>query len=203
MRRLLRWTFNTLAAVSLLLCVATAGLWVRSYWVYERVSASRLEASDRHRFHYACFISSERGRLGGSFWWSERPEAEPIPRWQFRHYRRDNPFRLAAGLEFSADRFLQEGFAFNTRDWHLPDWSLVSAFALLPAIVTFRQVRAVRRRRRRARLGLCPACGYDLRASPGRCPECGAVPAKHETRSTKPETNSKSKEETAKTSAPF
>jgi len=27
---------------------------------------------------------------------------------------------------------------------------------------------------RRARAGLCPSCGYDLRASRGRCPECGA-----------------------------
>ena len=41
--------------------------------------------------------------------------------------------------------------------------------ALLPAVWLWRR----RRVRRRLRAGVCPACGYDVRATPGRCPECG------------------------------
>jgi hypothetical protein len=54
-----------------------------------------------------------------------------------------------------------------------PLWVVVAAGAAMPVTVMMRR-RAVRRR---ARFGLCPRCGYDLRATPERCPECGVVPS--------------------------
>jgi hypothetical protein len=57
------------------------------------------------------------------------------------------------------------------RSLTLPCWFLMALAALLPAVW-------LRRWRRRNRpLGLCPTCGYDLRATPTRCPECGTTPA--------------------------
>jgi len=56
----------------------------------------------------------------------------------------------------------------------VPFWSLLVLTAILP----LNRLRLIFRRRARRRIGLCPACGYDLRASPQRCPECGTAAAR-------------------------
>jgi hypothetical protein len=57
------------------------------------------------------------------------------------------------------------------REIEMPYWPAIVLCAVLPTVVANRAL-TVRRRRRR---GECATCGYDLRATPHRCPECGAV----------------------------
>ena len=45
------------------------------------------------------------------------------------------------------------------------------ALAVMALLLNRRREETLRRQRSDA--GLCVACGYDLRASRGRCPECG------------------------------
>jgi len=57
----------------------------------------------------------------------------------------------------------------------IPFWAITPLTAL-PAVAA---LRARARRCRRVQDGACRACGYDLRASPLRCPECGTAVRGH------------------------
>ena len=97
--------------------------------------------------------------------WQGIQHAAPLPgvRWQ----REQVPERLPDGT-----------IAWNpmAETWTLDLRPLLPLAAVLPAWWGWRWGHGRRRRDRIAR-GLCVRCGYDLRATPGRCPECGDAAA--------------------------
>src|SRR4051812_1063486 len=123
MRRLLRWTFHVLAAASLLLCLATAGLWVRSYWAFdqlvidERPWPAERESEDLPKYEF--MAASRRGRVGGWSYSSAQPKGR-TPRWefQFRHLGE----QLASDLttnQFHVYRATWRKYAEATQFWSL------------------------------------------------------------------------------------
>ncbi len=65
------------------------------------------------------------------------------------------------------------GWRSSYRYVSLPLWLVAAATLVLP----FAWVRRALRTKHRRNNGLCPSCGYDLRGSSERCPECGNVGA--------------------------
>jgi hypothetical protein len=69
----------------------------------------------------------------------------------------------------SESRIISRGFTF-------PIWFSIAMTAIAPLIAFVRRCQASIARRRTF-AGHCAICGYDLRASPERCPECGTAVA--------------------------
>lgn len=116
-------------------------------------------------------------------------EAHPkttTPSSDFRHWSNANsnyPKLTGDGSFYRRPFFVFSLAGHSSQGWHIewevtfPLWLLVVLFLLIPGAWT---VHSRRRRRIQYRLSksLCAGCGYDLRASKDKCPECGTpIPA--------------------------
>ena len=158
-----------LCQLSLVLCLLTGLGWWVSYDLYLRTDYRRTDGSDFELgfdlgglYLLTTLPSHNQGRG-----WSFTVEGQSKPPFTFEHLydtvtQRWKPIRV-----FRSEHFLY----FN---WVavLPLWLIMVLFGLWPAIRFWRWTR-----RRRYGAGCCAVCGYDLRATPERCPECGTVPA--------------------------
>ncbi len=181
------WLFNLFAAISLLLAVATLVQWCRS-----------LSGTDFARWHHYTaypdcdvihqwtlmsadgglslthFVDRYQTGMGATYRGSMRRFIDPNPEYPFFGSGR-SVSRQQAGLlhraGFQVGSEMIWGAGSMTRGMVMPHWFAAILFLFLPAV----WLRCHLHYRRRVSQGLCLICGYDLRATPDRCPECGTV----------------------------
>jgi hypothetical protein len=190
-----RHLLNLLAWLSLLVCLAIAVIGLRSYYVGSRTAWSRfIVKGDCGRDGNFELLSSGGGlsiRCSFSEWMPVRPgsfrfDAGRPAQWEHYSIRPALPYPNLETPPVDVQRFrlawrwndYRKGTSVDVKVTELgivvPYWLLVLVALAFP---TWWAVRA-KQRRMRTRLAnvQCISCGYDLRATPDRCPERGAVP---------------------------
>ncbi len=171
---------KTLTIISLIGLLLSAGLWARSFrWMDviliptsgqdHFVASSVLGVihvglkydSDRPPVEEARYIASDAREYDRSMQENIRKMRTIFPNWTWNPYK---PFH------WKNSTVTARGITMRTKAVAFPHWLIV----LLSSMPLFVAGARVHRRRKRKKLGLCVKCGYDLRASKERCPECGA-----------------------------
>jgi hypothetical protein len=183
---------NLLTLLSAALAAAVVTLWVRSQLAQDSLVWERVAEEGNYRVADRYVLHTYRGGLEvsgivygvarGSDGVADPPMPAPQPaEWSSGpprpsfHFPR-GPMTVCNRLGFLLDRDdIRRDAAQNTfrSEWMVagPYWAPCAGAAIMPGALLLARLR----RRTRTRAGLCPACGYDLRATTGRCPECGAL----------------------------
>jgi hypothetical protein len=197
LQRLKKVIFMMIAGISLLVSIGMAALWGRSFRYYDRVRINHTwEFAEEDSV-----IGSVGGRFMLSRDWTRHLGQSPSPQTS-KTWREANPLLPGDAANFvhaNESLFAQAGWCWwgfgsmhksysqNRKTlWvslptnnviqekydivAVPDWAIILLALILPA--RFIWIR-LGRRHRRAHPGFCANCGYDLRATPDRCPECG------------------------------
>ena len=173
MSRLWRIILNGLTILSLPLCLASAVLWVRGYWRVDWFYWYRRPRPEAT----GLLLGLESGGGGAAVYvrsWDSQVYWTSYPGgW---HWVTDDPPTVpyAGGRERTrwGVRWISQDAALDSqRGIIVPLWLPTLFFAALPLARGALFIR----RRRRGREGHCRKCGYDLRATPDRCPECGTL----------------------------
>jgi hypothetical protein len=169
-----RRLFTLCSAVSLVLCVAVLAVWGASYRVQFGTSWTEPKRLSNIGVTRGTLFASEvlnppgyAGTFGSPYGRRTAVVRPPTPL--------TTTNLLTAEWRFAGFEYLDRSPPRSFRRVAVPCWALAMALAAAPALW-------YRRRRTKLageRAGLCPACGYDLRATPDRCPECGAASQGH------------------------
>jgi hypothetical protein len=182
-KRVRRLLACAVTALSMALCLVTLGLWTGGHWTTGTREFGRQYGwgvTSSEGVIYGHLIDSAAPRTAADWWvWSfwDRPD-EP----KFDPFGTESPstkLLRRAGFTFFSD-YMADGRGAVT----LRRRAVSCPHAFLAALLSIAPLRAGWRMLRHRQIAddpshrSCPACGYDLRATPDRCPECGtAVPA--------------------------
>jgi hypothetical protein len=188
-----RRLFSLASAVSLLMCVATAVIWVRSYSIQDAAERFVLQDYENSHWNVDDGVTSTRGLI---LWTHQRhPDVGSATRerveWHFYHpapveqdpepwhndlygaesLSRKSVLGMSSNLTLHP-RALREKWRVDGFYVLVPHRIIVTASLILPMAWVFARVRHTRR------LGRCPTCSYDLTGNTsGVCPECGTAVA--------------------------
>ena len=178
-----RKLFNLAAAISLVLFLATAGIWLRSEFRWDELQYRTRDSEGAWTLH---FLGWERGSFrywgdydwqiinGGSLGWKISSRTVDGRSTIAEAWRDVGFYSLGFAVKVRRGEMSADGRPGRIKSFGMliPHWFVLLLLALLPARWAVLRQRETRMRR----LGVCISCGYDLRATPERCPECGAVP---------------------------